>query len=98
GLHGFEVAGIGDDGGVLPQRFQVVHGRELTRPIGLAQARPGCGRWGGSGATPVRDTLRLPVKTLKPVVIVNPRSGGGLSDRRWAARVASMHHRWRALD
>jgi diacylglycerol kinase (ATP) len=27
---------------------------------------------------------------LKPVVIVNPRSGGGLSDRRWAALVAPL--------
>ncbi len=30
------------------------------------------------------------MKTLKPVVIVNPRSGGGLSDRRWAALVAPL--------
>jgi len=30
------------------------------------------------------------VQTLKPVVIVNPRSGGGLSDRRWAALVAPL--------
>jgi YegS/Rv2252/BmrU family lipid kinase len=30
------------------------------------------------------------VQTSKPVVIVNPRSGGGLSDRRWAALVAPL--------
>jgi diacylglycerol kinase (ATP) len=30
------------------------------------------------------------VQPQKPVVIVNPRSGGGLSDRRWAALVAPL--------
>ena len=30
------------------------------------------------------------MQTPKPVVIVNPRSGGGLSDRRWAALVAPL--------
>jgi diacylglycerol kinase (ATP) len=30
------------------------------------------------------------VSSAKPVVIVNPRSGGGLSDRRWAALVGPL--------
>jgi diacylglycerol kinase (ATP) len=38
------------------------------------------------------------VSNLKPVVIVNPRSGGGLTDRRWAALVGPLTDGLGAFD
>jgi diacylglycerol kinase (ATP) len=61
----------------LFMRGSLLDGPPPPKPLATPEAR-------------VRGTLASAVSTLKPVVIVNPRSGGGLSDRRWAALVGPL--------
>jgi len=39
---------------------------------------------------PIGFVLNLTVQCKSPLIIVNPRSGGGLSKRRWAALVGPI--------